>query len=262
MIFAPGLFDGQVALVTGGGTGIGKATATALVKLGARVAIASRKAEHLDPTAAELAEIAGADRVHHQTCDIREPEQVAALVGATLAKFGKIDLLVNNAGGQFPSPAEHISPKGWDAVVRNNLSGTFYMTREVASKAMIPQQRGKIVNVIAQVFRGFPGMSHTGAARAGVENLTMSLAVEWAQHKINVNAVAPGVIKSSGTQRYPAEIIELGRQRTPLKRTGTEDEVATSILYLLSPAAGFITGATLYIDGGQRLWGDMWSIPG
>jgi citronellol/citronellal dehydrogenase len=261
MIFAPGLFSGQTALITGGGTGIGRATATAFARLGGRVIIASRKLDHLEPTALELAELAGADHVHHQTCDIREPEQVAALVAAALEKFGRIDHLVNNAGGQFPSPAESISPRGWDAVIRNNLSGTFYMTREVATRAMIPQRAGRIVNVIAQIFRGFPGMVHTGAARAGVENMTMTLAVEWAQHKICVNAVAPGVIRSSGTMKYPPELIEIGRKNTPLKRVGTEDEVAASILYLLSPAAGFITGATLYIDGGQRLWGQSWPIP-
>ena len=146
-----------------------------------------------------------------------------------------------------------------NSVIRNNLNGTFYMTREVGARAMIPQKWGRIVNVIAQIYRGFPGMAHTGAARAGVENLTMSLAVEWAQHGITVNAVAPGVIQSSGTTRYPAEVLELGRKATPLKRLGTETEVAESIGYLLS--AAFVTGATLCIDGGARLWGDIWQIP-
>ncbi|MBI4510149.1 MAG: SDR family oxidoreductase [Deltaproteobacteria bacterium] len=261
MIFAPGIFDGNTALVTGGGTGIGRQVALLLARSGARVAIASRKKENLEGTAKELSDIAGPDRVFHQPCDIREPEQIAALVEAVMAKLGPVDLLVNNAGGQFPSPAERITPKGWDAVIRNNLNGTFYMTREVATRCMIPNRRGKIVNVTAQVFRGFPGMAHTGAARAGVENMTMTLAIEWAQHRITVNAVAPGVIKSSGTAKYIPELVEMGRQKTPLKRLGTEEEVAASIVYLLSPAADFVTGATLYIDGGARLWGENWPIP-
>lgn len=261
MIFAPGLFQGQTALITGGGTGIGRVVALELARLGARVAICSRKQENLDGTAGELAAIAGEANVLARTCDIREPEQVAATVGAMLEKFGRIDLLLNNAGGQFPSPAESITAKGWDAVIRNNLNGTFYMTREVAARAMIPQRGGRIVNVIAQVFRGFPGMVHTGAARAGVENMTMTLAIEWAQHGILVNAVAPGVIKSSGTAKYPPALLELGRQKTPLKRLGSEEEAAWPIVFLLSPAASFVTGATLYVDGGGRLWGENWPIP-
>jgi citronellol/citronellal dehydrogenase len=260
-MYAPGLFAGQVALVTGGGTGIGRQTCLALAKLGAKIAICSRKPEHLEHTAKELAAITGDDGVHWQTCDIREPVQIGHVVQATLEKFKRIDLLVNNAGGQFPSPAEAISPKGFEAVIRNNLNGTFYVTREVATRAMIPQRGGRIVNVIAQIFRGFPGMVHTGAARAGVENMTMTLSVEWAQHGILVNAIAPGAIISSGTKQYPPELLEMQRRKTPLKRLGTEEEVADSILFLLAPSSRFITGATLYVDGGSRLWGENWPIP-
>lgn len=259
MMYASGLFDGKVALVTGGGTGIGRATALLLARLGARVAIASRKLEHLEGTARELAAVVGEANVYHATCDIREPEQISALVSGVLDKLGRIDLLVNNAGGQFPAPAESITPRGWEAVIRNNLNGTFYVTREVALRSMIPNRGGRIVNVIANVFRGFPGMAHTGAARAGVENLTMTLAVEWAPHRIYVNAVAPGVIRSSGTAQYPPELLEMGRKKTPLKRLGTEEEVADAIVFLL--AAGFVTGETLYVDGGARLWGENWPIP-
>ncbi len=170
-------------------------------------------------------------------------------------------MLVNNAGGQFPSPAAAISPRGFEAVIRNNLLGTFNMTREVAVRAMIPAQRGAIVNVIANIARGFPGMVHTGAARAGVENMTMSLAIEWASFGLRVNAVAPGIIESEGIKQYPPPLVESSRKRTPLKRLGSVEEVAHSIIYLASVAAAFITGTTLRIDGGAAIWGDNWDIP-
>jgi citronellol/citronellal dehydrogenase len=256
--FAPGLFSGQVALVTGGGTGIGKACALELLQLGAKVVIASRKPDHLEPALQEL-------RAHGEVialpCDIREPQQVEALVTSALNEFGRIDVLVNNAGGQFPAPAATLSPKGWDAVIRNNLNGTFYVTREVGTRAMLPARRGAIVNVIAMVNRGFAGMAHTGAARAGVENLTMSLAVEWAHADVRVNAVAPGIIRSTGIDQYPQELVAASVERTPQKRLGTVEETAHSIVFLASPAAQFITGATLRIDGGAALWGDIWQIP-
>ena len=262
-IFRPGIFDGQVALVTGGGSGIGLTTARELARLGARVVICGRTQGKLDAAAADIAAgaRAGADAVWAETCDIREPDQIEKLVAGALERFARIDILVNNAGGQFPAPAAGISPRGFEAVVKNNLSGTFFMTRQVAVAAMIPAGRGRIVNVIANIYRGFPMMLHTGAARAGVENMTMTLAVEWAQHGILVNAVAPGVIVSSGTDRYPKEVIELAVKRCPLKRAGTVDEVAASILFLCSPAAEYITGATLRIDGAQSLWGDTFPIP-
>jgi citronellol/citronellal dehydrogenase len=255
--FAPGLFSGEVALVTGGGTGIGKAIAGELLELGARVAIASRKSEHLAAAAGELSQ---RGELFSQVCDIREPASIEALVRAVLDRFGRIDVLVNNAGGQFPSPAASITPRGWEAVVRNNLNGTFYVTREVAERAMLPARRGAIVNVIANIARGFPGMAHTGAARAGVENLTRSLAVEWADRDVRVNAVAPGIIRTSAIDGYPPELVEISRTRTPQKRMGTPEEVAHAVVYLASPAALFVTGATLRIDGGASLWGDMWPI--
>jgi citronellol/citronellal dehydrogenase len=255
-IFASGLFRDRVAIVTGGGTGIGLATARELVGLGARVAICGRTQAKLDAAR----ELVGAEQLLARTCDIREPAQVEDFVGAVLARWGRIDVLVNNAGGQFPSPAQHISPNGFLAVVRNNLVGTFHVCREVANQWMIPQRGGRIVNVIANIYRGFPGMVHTGAARAGVENMTMTLAVEWAQFGILVNAVAPGIIRSSGTEQYPPELLARGIAETPLQRAGTCEEVAASIVFLASPAAQFITGATLRVDGAQSLWGRTWEI--
>ncbi|HEY4242854.1 MAG TPA: SDR family oxidoreductase [Kofleriaceae bacterium] len=255
-VFAPGVFADRVAIVTGGGSGIGLATAAELVRLGARVAICGRTEAKLAAAREQLG-----DRAIALPCDIREPAQVETFVGEVLRTFGRLDILVNNAGGQFPSPAQHISPNGFLAVIKNNLVGTFHMCREVANQAMIPSKSGRIVNVIANIYRGFPGMVHTGAARAGVENLTMTLAVEWAQFGILVNSVAPGIIKSSGTAQYPPQLLERAVAETPLKRAGTVEEVAASIVFLASPAAQFITGATLRIDGAQSLWGHTWEIP-
>jgi citronellol/citronellal dehydrogenase len=255
-VFAPGTFTGQVAIVTGGGTGIGLATAQELARLGAKVAICGRNPERLEAGKQAI----GGDALA-QACDIREPTQVEEFVKAVIARFGRVDVLVNNAGGQFPSQAQHISPNGFLAVVKNNLVGTFHMAREVANQWMIAKGGGRIVNVIANIYRGFPGMAHTGAARAGVENLTMTLAVEWAQFGILVNAVAPGIVISSGTAQYPPQLLERGIAETPLKRAATCEEVAASIVFLASPAAQYITGATLRIDGAQSLWGRSWEIP-
>lgn len=255
-IFQPGLFDGQVALITGGGSGIGLTTAIELRRLGARVAICGRTPAKLEAAAAEI----GGETLA-LPCDIREIDQVQRTVAAVVERFGAVDILVNNAGGQFPSPAQHISANGFAAVVKNNLLGTWNVTREVANQSMIARKRGRIINIIANIYRGFPGMAHTGAARAGVENLTMSLAVEWSQFGILVNAVAPGIIISTGTKQYPPEILARGIRGTPLKRAGSVDEVAASILFLASPAAQYITGATLRIDGAQSLWGDTWEVP-
>ncbi len=259
MVFKNGLFNERVVIVTGGGTGIGRAIAKSFGELGARVAITSRKEEHLIPAEKDFKKI-GIDCIALK-CDIREPEQVEEMVSAVLKHYQKIDILVNNAGGQFPSPAENISPKGWAAVINNNLNGTFNVTITVANKYMIPNRGGKIINIVANMWRGFPGLAHTGAARAGVANLTMTLAVEWAKYRITVNAIAPGTIATEGLKAYPKEIVELQRNVIPLKRFGKPEDVAQLVLYLASPAGDYITGAVIPVDGGERLWSSIWQIP-
>ena len=258
-LYVDGLFSDEVVLITGGGTGIGRVAATEMGLLGAKIAICGRRPEPLKKAVAEL-ESKGIE-AFAAPCDIREPEAIASYVDTVLEHFGRIDVLINNAGGQFPTTAETLSPKGFAAVVRNNLIGTWAMTHAVANKAMIPQKRGRIVNVIAQIIRGFPGMVHTGAARAGVDNMTKTLAVEWALHGIRVNAVAPGVIVTSGTKQYPPELLDTAEKANPLKRLGTAEEVSHLITYLASRYADFVAGQTFYIDGGASIWGDQWFLP-
>lgn len=256
--FAPHLFEGAVVLVTGGGTGIGKATAVAFAQCGARVAIASRNQQHLADGAGQIAALTGAPPLT-AVCDIRQPEQVQALVDRVVAEFGRIDVLVNNAGGQFPQRAELYSTNGWRAVIDTNLNGTWYVTQAVARK-MIAAGGGSIVNVIANHHRGIPGGAHTSAARAAVANLTKTLAVEWGRYGIRLNAVAPGPIEASGfTRTYDSAVVERARD-LPLQRLGTADEVAAAILFLASPASAWTTGATLDVNGGQHLAGDTWVV--
>lgn len=257
-IFADGLFRDKVVLITGGGTGIGLACAREFGDLGAKLAISSRKQENMDRGAAELR--AAGHEVLTQTCDIRQIDQVEALVDGVLKHYGRIDVLINNAGGQFPSPAEAISPNGWFAVINNNLNGTWYVTQTVAKKWMIPNNGGKICSIVANMWRGFPGMVHTGAARAGVVNMTQTLSTEWAKYDIQVNALAPGTIQSSGMKQYPPDLVTTSRHAIPAKRMGSVEEIAWGVVYLCSPAGDFITGETLAIDGGAQHWGDIWPI--
>ncbi len=259
-IFRPDLFAGQTHIVTGGGTGIGRAVAHELASLGAHVVVAARTLENLERVTAEIRDAGGAASPF--ACNIREEEQVIALFDHVLAERGGFHGLVNNAGGQFISPAEMISLNGWRAVVETNLTGTFLMCREAFNRHM-GAHGGVIVNMLIEMWRGFPGMAHSAAARAGIENLTKTLAVEWARAGVRVNAVAPGLISSSGLERYPEAVRPMIAQNIrdiPMKRMGTEAEVSAAIVFLLSPAAAFISGESIKIDGAGSLWRKTWEV--
>jgi citronellol/citronellal dehydrogenase len=248
-IFRPGLFNDHVVIVTGGGSGIGRCTAHELASLGAKVALIGRNLERLDAACAEITAAGGeADR---WVCDIREENKVKETITGVLARFSRIDGLVNNAGGQFAAPLAQMTQKGWDAVVRNNLTGGFLMAREAYTQWMVGHG-GAIVNIVADVWLGTPLMAHSGAARAGMVNFTKTAAFEWSGSNVRVNAVAPGWIASSGLDRYPPEMRERIRNlktHVPAGRLGTESEVAAAIVFLLSKAAAFISGATIRVDG-------------
>lgn len=252
-IYRPGLLDGQVVLVTGGGTGIGRCIAHEVAALGATPVVAGRREEPLRATVAEIAEAGG--RADWCQLDIRDEAAVEAVVRGVVQRQGRLDGLVNNAGGQFPAPAEAITPNGWRTVIDLNLNGTFLVTR-AAFRVWMGEHGGAVVSIAADMWNGFAFMSHTGAARAGVVNLTKTLAVEWAGRGVRVNAVAPGTIYTSGMDSYDEDVQQLAAanaRKVPAGRVGTESEVSAAVVYLLSPAAAFTTGATLRVDGGSSL---------
>ncbi len=250
-VFASNLFAGKVILVTGGGSGIGRCVAHELASLGAHTVLVGRKAEKLQVVMDEIVQDGGSASFH--VCDIRQEEAVKQTVAAVVAAQGRIDGLVNNAGGQYMTPLEAISAKGWEAVINTNLTGGFLMARECFLQSMA-KNGGSIVNIVADMWGSMPGMGHSGAARAGMVSFTETAAIEWAGRGVRVNAVAPGYIASSGMDKYPVEMAPMLREMSktiPLGRFGTEAETSAGIVFLLSPAAAFISGSTLRIDGAR-----------
>lgn len=249
-VFRHDAFAGKVIIVTGGGSGIGRCTAHELAALGAQVVITGRKLEKLETVLAEITADGG--QATGKVCDIRDEAQVKQTIAEVIEQFGKIDGLVNNAGGQFPSALESISLNGFDAVVKNNLHGTFLMMRETYNQWMA-KHGGSIVNMAADMWGGMPGMGHSGAARAGVVNLTQTAAVEWGKSGVRINCIAPGWIMSSGMDTYKGDfakfIIPSLSGNVPMKRMGTESEVSSVTCFLLSDAAAFVSGVTIRIDG-------------
>ncbi|SIQ92672.1 citronellol/citronellal dehydrogenase [Aquipseudomonas alcaligenes] len=259
-VFKPGLFADQTILVTGGGSGIGRCVAHELAYLGAHVVLVGRKLEKLESTCAEI--IGDGGSASFKVCDIREEEAVKAMVAQVLAERERIHHLVNNAGGQFPAPLIGINQKGFETVVRTNLVGGFLVAREVFTQSLC-KHGGSIVNMLADMWGGMPGMGHSGAARAGMENFTKTAAFEWGHCNVRVNAVAPGWIASSGMDTYPESMKSLIRnlkEHVPLQRIGTESEVAAAIVFLLSPGANFINGNTIRIDGAASLGTRAWPL--
>ncbi|SCK30846.1 citronellol/citronellal dehydrogenase [Variovorax sp. HW608] len=259
-VFRPGVFEGRTIIVTGGGSGIGRCTAHELASLGAHVVLVGRKPEKLEAVAAEIIEDGGSVSTH--ACDIREEAQVAEVIDAVLKARGRIDGLVNNAGGQYRAPMKTLSTKGFEAVVRTNLTGGFIFMREVYTRWM-EANGGAIVNIIADIWNGWPDYAHSGAARGGMLTLSETAACEWAASGVRVNTVAPGGIASSGFDAYTpeaqAKILEYP-PTVPLQRYGTEAELSAAIVFLLSPAAAYITGTCVRVDGGTPNARGTWKL--
>jgi len=255
-LFAPDVLAGQVALVSGGGSGLGRATALELAACGAQVVVCGRRLEPLEETAA----MAEGGRCTALTCDIREEEWVEALVDDALERHGKIDLLVNNAGGQFLTPAEDITAKGFRTVIRLNVEGTWLMSHAVATRAMIPGGKGgKIVNVTLSPHHGLPGMAHSSAARAAVENLTRVLSIEWARFGITLTALAAGHFATETLRtKYPKAVVDGVAGTVPLGRLGTEEEFAWLVAFVASPGGDYMSGSIVTVDGARDNWFGPW----
>ena len=258
-IFAEGLLDGHVVIVTGGGAGLGRATALEMARCGATVVAAGRRLEPLE----ETVDMAPAGRCLAIACDIRKEDEVEELVDRVLADHGRVDTLVNNAGGQFLSPAEAISPKGFRTVMELNVTGTWLMTHAVVTRAMIPAGGGKVVNVTLSPHHGLPGMAHSSASRAAVENLTRVLSIEWARFNIKLTAVASGHFETETLlTKYPKQMVDGIASTIPLQRLGQPDEQAWLITFLASPAGDFHSGSIITIDGARDNWNGVWPPTG
>lgn len=245
---------GRTAIVTGGGTGIGRATALELARTGARVAICGRRPEPLEEARAEL-EAAGRD-VLAVPCDVREPDQVESLLDAVGERFGHVDVLVNNAGGQFAAPLEAIRLKGLRAVHRLNVDAPWNLTQEVAARWMIPRRRGFVCFLGFSPRRGIPTMAHSSAARAALENMAATIAIEWSKYGIRAVCVAAGLIDTEGMRRYGGpELVDAYAEEVPMRRAGRPEEVAATIAFLASDGGGYVSGSTILVDGGADAWG-------
>lgn len=257
-VYRTDLFAGKVVLVSGGGTGIGRACALLFARLGAAVVVCGRRREKLDAVAAFLDGKGVATLA--QPTDIRNVDAVAALFEAIDARFGHVDCVINNAGGQFPQAAIDLTPNGWKAVIETNLYGTWWMMQQAARGWRDAGRQGTIVNIVVVTERGIPGVAHTVAARAGIVGATRTVAVEWAPYGIRVNCVAPGIIATHGLETYPDEARREFPRANPMKHAGSPMDIAEACVYLAADSGRYITGEVLTVDGGGKLWGDLWTI--
>jgi citronellol/citronellal dehydrogenase len=257
IVFRDALLEGQVYVVSGGGSGIGRAITYMLARLGAQVVICGRRKEKLEETATGVRQRVGKEVVTH-AMTIRNPSEVDELIASVWERFGRLDSVVNNGGGQFPQAAIDFSVKGWNAVIDTNLNGTWYMMQSAARHWRDQGSPGSIVNIVAVVSRGMPQVAHTCAARAGVIYLSKTLATEWAELGIRVNCVAPGSIASDGLNVYPRAAAELFAKSNPMHRLGDMFDIAHAVAYLCAPSGKFITGEVMTVDGGRQQWGEDW----
>lgn len=258
LAFRGDLLAGQTFLVSGGGSGIGRAIAYVCARLGADVMICGRRAEKLEETASGIRALVGRE-IGTFAMTIRDPEAVAGLIDATYARFGRLDTLVNNGGGQYPQAAIDFSVKGWLAVIDTNLNGSWYMMQAAAQRWRSLERPGNVVNIVANVWRGMPQVAHTCAARAGVIYLSKTLSTEWAPLGIRVNCVSPGSIDSEGLNVYERADADQFRFSNPMRQLGDVLDIAQAVVYLSAPTTGkFITGDVLVVDGGNNQFGDVW----
>ncbi len=255
-VFRPDLFAGRTVIVSGAGSGLGKAIAMLFARLGADLAICGRDEDRLEKARVLFARQGHA--VFARTCNIRDHEAVGGFMDAVWSECGPADVLVNNAGGQFPQLALDFKPKGWNAVIDTNLNGTWYMMQAAARRWVDAKRAGSVVNIVADVWRGMPGAAHTCAARAGVIYLSKTVAVEWAPEGIRVNCVAPGCCETPAFAYYPPQGAATFAQANPMRRHGDAWDVAQACAWLAAPSGKFVTGEVVTVDGGQQLWGDPW----
>ena len=256
-VFRSDLLQDQVALISGGGTGLGRAMAFLMSRLGAKVMICGRREEKLAGAAAAIERLTGGE-VGYQSMTIRDPDAVEALMAATWERFGTLDILVNNGGGQYPQAAIDFTDKGWRAVIDTNLNGTWYMMQRAARLWKDKELPGSIVNIVANVSRGMPQVAHTCAARAGIVSLSKTVSTEWAPLGIRVNCVSPGSIETEGFNVYEESHAAEFRNSNPMRRLGDAYDIAEAVVYLSAPSAKFVTGEVLTVDGGNQQWGDVW----